>query len=140
MELIRRDTDYAMRLAARLAREYAKGGAVSARLMSTEHKVPYPLTCKLLQRLTHAGFVESEMGAKGGFRLARRPETIKVSDVVEAIQGPICVNKCSDGSYKCPVKCSCGMHPKMIELQNQIHEYLYSLNLGEFVKENKNDQ
>lgn len=140
MELIRRDTDYAMRLAGRLAREHAKGRAMSARVMSTEHKVPYPLTCKLLQKLTHAGFVESAMGAKGGFRLARSPETIAVSDIVEVIQGPICVNKCADGGFNCPMKCDCGMHPKMIELQKQIHEFLYSLNLSEFVeKENGND-
>ena len=141
MELIRRDTDYALRITAKLAKEYASKEAISARLMSQEYKVSYPLACKLLQKLTHAGIVESIMGPKGGFRLARDPATITLTQIIEVIQGSINVNKCVCGSFKCPLKCECGLHPKMLALQKQIYEYFNSLNLQEFLlKENENDQ
>lgn len=141
MELIRRDTDYALRLAARLAKEQASGKALSARLLSRDHKVSYPLTCKLLQKLAQAGIVESIMGPKGGFRLACDPAAVGVSRIVEIIQGPISVNKCVLGQFACPMKCDCGMHPKMLALQNQIEEFLKNLTLKEFLeKENKNER
>jgi Rrf2 family protein len=140
MELIRRDTDYALRLAARLAKDYAGEKTLSARSMARDNKVSYPLTCKLLQKLAQAGIVESVMGPKGGFRLARDPAAIRLAEVVEVIQGPITVNKCGAGDFVCPMQCDCGLHPKMLALQKQIHEFLYSMNLSEFLqKENKND-
>ena len=141
MELIRRDTDYALRLAARLAKEHASGKALSARTLAKDHSVSYPLACKLLQKLAQAGIVESIMGPKGGFRLARDPAVIGVAQIVEVIQGPISVNKCVLGKFACPMQCDCGLHPKMLALQNQIHQFLYDLNLKEFLnKENNNDQ
>jgi Rrf2 family protein len=141
MELIRRDTDYALRLTARLAKTYAGEKTLSARTMARDNKVSYPLTCKLLQKLAQAGIVESVMGPKGGFRLARDPAAIRLADIIEVIQGPISVNKCGMGDFACPMQCDCGLHPKMLALQKQIHEFLYSMNLSEFLqKENKNDQ
>ena len=117
MELIRRDTDYALRLAAKMAKEYAGGKALSARAMAQENRVSYPLTCKLLQKMVQAGIVESTMGPKGGFRLAHEPAEIALADIVEAVQGPISVNKCSDAKFGCPMQCECGLHPKMMDLQ-----------------------
>lgn len=141
MELIRRDTDYALRLMARLAKEHASGKSLSARTLSQDHKVSYPLTCKLLQKLAQAKVVESIMGPKGGFRLARDPAAIGLAEIVEVIQGPISVNKCVLGKFECPMQCDCGLHPKMLALQKQIHQFLYDLNLQEFLqKENENEQ
>ncbi|MCE5186548.1 MAG: Rrf2 family transcriptional regulator [Planctomycetaceae bacterium] len=133
MELIRRDTDYALRLAAKMAKEYAGGQALSARTMARENRVSYPLACKLLQKMAQAGIVESTMGPKGGFRLAHEPAEIALSEIVEAVQGPICVNKCSDAKFACPMKCQCGLHPKMMDLQRHIHDFLYNLSLREFL-------
>ena len=133
MDLIRRDTDYAFRLAARLAAGYADQKAVSAKLLAKETQVSYTLTCKILQKLAHAGIAESIMGPKGGWRLAKKPEKVQFSQLIEAIQGPVTVNRCLMGGFKCPLKSKCPAHPKMAELQKQIEGYLKELTLKEFI-------
>ena len=139
MDLIRRDTDYAFRLAAKLAGVYADEKALSAKLLAKEAQVPYPLTCKILQKLANAGIVQSIMGPKGGFRLAKKPENVGFDQLIMAIQGPLTVNRCLMGGFACPLKGQCPAHPKMAELQTQIEGYLKALTLQEFIsKESEN--
>ena len=135
MELIRRDTDYGFRLAAQLASAYDREQLLPARVLAKDNHVSYALTCKILQKMTHAGIVESVMGPKGGFRLAKQPEQVQFSHLIEAIQGPVVVNKCLLGGFKCPQK-KCPARPKMAALQKQINGYLSELTLQEFVDSN----
>lgn len=39
--------------------------------------------------LRHAGFVATQRGQAGGYRLGRRPEAIVVADVARAVDGPL---------------------------------------------------
>ena len=133
MELIRRDTDYAFRLAAALAGVYGDQTALSAKVLAAEAQVSYALACKILQKLAHAGIAESAMGPKGGWVLAKAPELVRFTEIVEAVQGPVTVNKCLLGNFHCPLKGKCPAHPKMAALQTQIVGYLDELTLNEFV-------
>ena len=136
MELIRRDTDYAFRFAAQLAGAYGEDHLLSARVLAKDNEVSYALTCKILQKLANAGIVKSTMGPKGGFRLLKKPEAIEFKQMVEAIQGPVSVNKCLVGDYQCPLKDKCPARPKLAVLQSQINGYLKGLTLQEFVSGN----
>ncbi|MEN8126167.1 MAG: Rrf2 family transcriptional regulator [Planctomycetota bacterium] len=133
MELIRRDTDYALRFAAQLVEAYDDGMPLSARVLAKDNYVSYPLTCKILQKLAAAGIVESIMGPKGGFQLAKAPKKIEFRQLIEAVQGPVSVNKCLMGGFKCPLKGKCPAHSKMAGLQSQINGYLKALTLQGFV-------
>jgi len=140
MDLIRRDTDYAFRLAAKLAERNGSKKALSARLLSKQTQVSYALTCKILQKLAHAGIVESIMGPKGGWKLAKKPENIQFGQLIEAVQGPVAVNRCLLGDFDCPLKQQCPAHPKMAVLQHRIDDFLKDLTLKEFVpKESDNE-
>jgi Rrf2 family protein len=139
LDLIRRDTDYAFRIAAQLAKAYGGDEAVSARVLAKDNQVPAALTSKILQKLASAGLVSSTMGPKGGFRLAKKPEKIPFSQLITAVQGPVSVNRCVLGGFQCPLKKNCPAHPKMVDLQNQINGYLNELTLQEFVSKDSND-
>ena len=137
MDLIRRDTDYAFRFADQLAGVYDDGCPLSARVLAKDNGVSYTLGCKILQKLAAAGLVESIMGPKGGFRLSKNPEKIEFKQIIEAIQGPVSVNKCLIGDFKCPLKGKCPAQPKMAKLQMHINGYLKELTLKEFVSGDK---
>ncbi len=139
MELIRRDTDYAFRLVASLTEAYGGDKALSSRVLAKETQVSYALTCKILQKLAHADIVESMMGPKGGWKLAKSPGKIEFRHVIEAIQGPVTVNKCLMGDFKCPHKRKCSARPKMAKLQKQIVGYLKDLTLEEFISKETKD-
>jgi Rrf2 family protein len=132
MDLIRRDTDYAFRFVAQLTAVYGAKKLLSARVLAKDNKVPYALTCKILQKLAAAEIVRSTMGPKGGFQLSRDPGKTEFKQVVEAVQGPVSVNRCLMGNYQCPLKGSCPVHSKLAKLQTQINGYLKELTLQEF--------
>jgi Rrf2 family protein len=133
MDLIRRNTDYALRLVVALAAQYNTGQVLSARALSQQNNVPYPLTSKLLQKYQQAGIIKSTMGARGGFGLTRRPMEITLLELIEIIQGPIRANRCILGTFDCPMKIRCPLHPKLNDLQEEIERHLRNTTLAEMV-------
>ncbi len=126
MDVVRRNTDYAVRLMVNLARQYGHG-PVSTRVAASEEGVSYPLACKLMQKLHGSKLIESCMGPKGGFSLGRKPSEITLLEVVEAIQGPISVNRCLLSSDACSRQVSCAVRAKLAGVQENIQTSLASI-------------
>jgi Rrf2 family protein len=58
---------------------------------------------QLMGPLKRAGLVRGTRGSQGGYTLAKPPAEISVSDVVDAVEGPISLTDCSsDDSQSCP--------------------------------------
>ncbi len=133
MDILRRNTDYALRLMISLAR-HGEDASVSTRALADEQDVPYQLACKLMQQLHSARLVESVMGAKGGFRLARRPAETSLLDVVEVIQGRLSLNRCLINDACCPRKESCPVRARMGELQSRMDQYMGGVTLEDLIR------
>lgn len=136
MDVLRRNTDYALRAMVALAARFG-GKPASTRYLAKSEDVPYQLACKLLQKLHRAGLADSIMGPQGGFYLSRAPGEISVLEVVEAIQGPISLNRCVLGVGACPREDNCPISERLIELQRQINKYLGGLDLDELLRHKK---
>jgi Rrf2 family protein len=130
MDILRRNTDYALRLMVSLAR-HQDNGSISTRLLAQEQGVSYQLACKLMQQLHDAKIVESSMGPKGGFRLGRKPVDISLLDIIQAVQGPLSLNRCLFNEACCPRQDACPVRAKMGELQGRMGEYLGGVTLEE---------
>lgn len=133
MDLIQRNTDYALRLMVNLAVSYPNG-CTSAKTLSQEEDVSYPLTCKLLHQLNVAGFVRSTMGLKGGFSLNRLPSKISLLDVIEVIQGTLVVNRCVLNKEACPRQATCPITKKLKGLQDYLAKSLTGITLADLAK------
>lgn len=85
-----RKTDYAVQallhMAARQAAA-AEAGLVSAREIAACHGIPVQLTAKLLQAMARAGLCESQLGPRGGYRLARPAGEISLRTIIAAVEG-----------------------------------------------------
>ena len=132
MEVILRNTDYALRLMVSLARHYDQP-VVSTRQLAGEQDVSYQLACKLMQRLSGARLVESSMGWKGGFRLSRPPGSVSLLEIVTAIQGPVRLNRCLLPQGLCSRRHHCGTCAKLRELQEMIDRYMARVSLQELL-------
>jgi len=130
MDILKRNTDYALRAMVKLASQY-ENGPVSTRRMAQGEGIPYQLACKLMQKLHDSKLVESCMGPRGGFRLRREPSKINVLQVIETIQGPIRLNRCLLGLDVCPRQKGCPVRPKLAQLQETIRAYLTGITLAE---------
>ncbi len=134
MDIIRRNTDYALRAMVNLAGHYGKE-LLSSRSISLQEKIPYQLTCKLMQKLHNAKLISSTMGPKGGFELSRSPENISILEIVEIIQEPLSLNKCILSKFGCPKRKTCTIRPKLVELQNYIGNFLNDITLADIIKQ-----
>jgi Rrf2 family protein len=128
MDIIRRNTDYALRAAVELASRFGNG-QVATKELSDRQDIPYQLACKLLQRLHKAGIVRSTLGPAGGFALCRQPSKITVRQVVEAVQGPVRLNRCLFERGFCRLSRRCPINPELGRLQKNINAFLDGLTL-----------
>jgi Rrf2 family protein len=132
MDIIRRNTDYALRAAVELAVRFGRE-PVSTKEIADNQQIPYQLACKLMQRLHKAGVVKSEMGPSGGFVLCKNPSKVTVRSLVETIQGPVRLNNCK----LCRLSCHCNIAPELARLQGRINEFLDGLTLKQLADKEK---
>jgi len=130
MDIVRRNTDYALRAMAHLARNYG-GESISTRVIAESQEISYQLACKLMQKMNDAGLVNSTMGPKGGFTLSKPSSKINLLEIIEAVQGRITVNRCMDKDDPCPRNKECPLNGKMKEMQKYIVGSLKGSTLGD---------
>jgi Rrf2 family protein len=92
--------------------------------IAKQQGVPRKFLEKIIQDLIRSGLIKSKRGACGGYALARAPEAISFSDVIEAIEGPIAVNACMDEHLGCAQMPRCTMIGVWSEVQLKINEVL----------------
>lgn len=85
-----------------------EGAFLTARQLAESTGHSSGIVSKILKILTREGLLESHRGSKGGYALARDPDSITVADMVAALDGPIALTACTDGSCDqeglCPVR------------------------------------
>ena len=104
---IPRKIEYALRAMIHLADnpgEVARGSVIARQ----EHIPKYYLE-KVIRDLMKRGLVRARRGPGGGYQLARPAETVSFRDVIEAVEGPITLNVCVDGSSVCNLQPACRM-------------------------------
>jgi Rrf2 family protein len=76
-------------------------GNVPLRQIAEEEGISLQYLEQIFGELRRAGLVDSERGARGGYRLARDPASITVGDVVRTLEGPIAPVDCLAGAEEC---------------------------------------
>src|SRR5579872_3019138 len=74
----------------------------SAKEIAETYGIPVALLSKILQKLVKNGFLQSEHGTNGGYRLARAAREITALEVIRSIDGPIFLTACfTEHGYCC---------------------------------------
>jgi Rrf2 family protein len=118
-----READYAVRVVLDLA-EHARDGPVRSRDVARRQRVPHPFLRKVVQALTRAGHVRTRRGTGGGIALARSPHSLTVRTVIEAVDGPIALNRCVIAPGTCPLDRTCPAHPLWRRIQDLVTQEL----------------
>ena len=134
MDVLRRNTDYGLRMMVNLAKHFDNGQLMSARQLAGDGNFSYQLGCKLLQKLHRAELVKSTMGPKGGFALNRKPSEITLMDIINVLQGGVRMNRCLVGGQGCEFESECEVNTKLSCLQLYIEGYLGGITLEEILK------
>ena len=85
-----------------------------------------------------AGFVESERGKHGGYRLAKSAGLIHIGEIVRLIDGPLapigCVSLTAYEPCNCPDEAHCGLRMLMLDVRNAISAILDRYTLADVVE------
>jgi Rrf2 family protein len=128
-----RKADYALRAVAYVA-QLKKAELASIGRIAKARNIPREFLAKILKELTRAGILVSFQGVTGGYRLSRPPREVTFLDVIEAMEGPIAVNLCVDGSHcDCTREKGCEIRPFFVKQQDQITRALKRQNFSSFV-------
>jgi len=134
-----RKTEYALlALEHMYQREREQGHITSAREVSEQYHIPYPLLAKVMQQLAMHGMVKAIHGTKGGYILAKRANDITVADVVGIFEGPVAVADCfKEDAEICPQWNGCLIKDPFFELNRKIYELLVRTTIADLVGNGK---
>ncbi|WP_421876799.1 RrF2 family transcriptional regulator [Pacificispira sp.] len=106
--ILRNQVEWALHCCSILA-GLPEGRFISTKILAEFHGVPKEYLSKALQSLSQAGLVETTLGPRGGYRLARPAGEITFLDIVEAVEGKEPTFRCSEirGNNPCLPKGYC---------------------------------
>jgi Rrf2 family protein len=91
----------------------------------------------LITPLINAGLVRSVRGPKGGVSLARKPEKIKMSEIMQLLEGSISVVECVDDPKLCDRSESCVTRDVWDEVNKAMNGVLEATTLANLVERQK---
>ncbi len=87
--------------------------------------------------LKNAKLIRSIRGAKGGYLLVNEPSYIKLSEILEALEGNLDITECVSYPEICNKSETCATRDVWETISSKIREFLYSLTLEDISKKNQ---
>jgi len=113
-------TEYGIRALIELAARFGDG-PVPARAIATAQGIPLRFLEHQLAALHKAGIVDSQRGANGGAALARDPSDIRISEVIDALEGPLAPMYCLEPhDERCVQTHQCGVQELWMRVESAV--------------------
>lgn len=93
---------------------------------------------QLFGRLREDGIVLSKRGPGGGYQLSRKPDSISVAEVVNAVDKDTLHTRTCGGAGRCREDDPCLAHNLWSGLNDHLNGYLQSVTLGNILAESRN--
>lgn len=124
-----RAADYAVRVMIHLATLPPENRAFLPDLAEAT-AAPESFLSKVMQALARKQMITSRRGKRGGFAILPRGREANMREVIEAIDGPICLNVCLNGGRDCERKSWCPAHPVWARAQRAMIDVLMSVTVS----------
>lgn len=124
---ITQESDYAIRVVLLLSKS---NSIIDAKTMAEVGSIPLRFLLKLCRKLSSAKIIKSHRGASGGYELNLPSKDITLRMVIEAIDGPIAINRCLFDPASCSAKKEgkCCVHSALEKVQKTLIDELDSIN------------
>lgn len=126
--------DYGLFLLATLAKHHGFDTLSSIASIAKKNHLSFSFLQKVANLLKREGLIASVRGKDGGYRLARRLDSIRLKDIIEALEGPILIARCLDeGALQCPRADFCTVRAGVEKMNTEIQEVYLSKKLSDFL-------
>ncbi len=106
----------------------------NCREISEKYRISCEAMGKVLQALARAELIISTQGVKGGYKLGKGLPDIIIGEVIEALEGPIHITRCTCENYVCHHETNCNIREPIFHFQDQLLKFIYSVTLESFLK------
>jgi FeS assembly SUF system regulator len=106
---------------------------MTARELAASARLPLPTVGKLLKQLSHTGLLTSLRGIKGGYTLARPAGVITVTDIIEALEGPLGLTECQAPGV-CGQEHFCSVKPNWLVINRTVRDALSRVTLADMAQ------
>ena len=111
--------------------------AVSVKFIAKELAVSESYLAKVLQPIVKNGLLDSSRGAKGGYVLKKKPEKIKVLDLILLLEGNFPHSQCLFDRPRCSDE-SCPFRRLSVKVKETIIKELDGFTIADVAKNFKN--
>lgn len=128
--------EYGIKASIFIAINSAEGKRVSPKKIAIEIDSPQAFTAKILQALVKHDIIKSIQGAHGGFEIDKEKiSSIKLSQIVNAIDGNAIYSGCGLGLNVCDESHPCPVHEQFKIVRKQLKQMLESTNLEQLAQD-----
>jgi Rrf2 family protein len=126
-----RRVDYAVRALSFLAGQ--TGGAIVSRAeIEKSQDIPSFYLSKIMKDLVAGGLVQSHIGSKGGFTLAKKAGAITIKDIYETVERPLVLMECLEqGASYCSFCAVCTQKSIWEEAQSVLANFLAGVTIAD---------
>jgi Rrf2 family protein len=124
---------YGLRAASYLAERHGSGPSLGKEISEAE-SLPGAYLEQIMASLRRADLVTGTRGARGGYVLTRSPDTIAVTELIEALEGPIEISECPGGPSCCASPEICSIREVFDEAQSAMREVFDSHTLADLAR------
>ena len=122
-------TDYAVVVLSRLSNQIDVVHTASE--ISDGTGLPLPTVSKILKLMAGSSLIKSHRGINGGYSLCKDPNAVRVSEIIEALEGPIALTACVEGTTDhCSIEWSCPMRGNWNTVNEAIRSALDQVTLA----------
>ncbi|MEW6363771.1 MAG: Rrf2 family transcriptional regulator [Acidobacteriota bacterium] len=124
---------YATRAMLELAQHYDQA-PVSSTEISRNQQISARYLQQLLGTLKRAGLIRVALGPGGGFKLAAPPSEIRLSQILDAVEGRLALVECVSHESYCPRSPDCLAREIWVQASELLNDYFHSLTLADVLK------
>ena len=111
------------------------GRVVPLSEISQAMDIPEKFLAKIFQSLSKGGVIRSHRGVRGGFTLAKDAKDISVREVLETIQGPYHLMRCTEDMSLCSKGCEfCSLREVLLLAENRLTSVFDAFSLADMVE------
>jgi len=127
MNILSKETDYAVQALIYIHKR--AGEVVSVPDIEKDLRLPRSFLRKILQVLSKNYILQSIKGNKGGFKLVKKTQDMKLTDIMKIFQGDFTINECIIKNKICGNRKTCKIRKKLNLVEKNLFEELKKITI-----------